>query len=395
MSTAMAADPVMSVESLTEMIRAECADVDRTRRLPDSVVDTLRHNEVFRLLATRDVGGAELDPPTFLRLVEAAAHADGSVGWCVMIGGCYATFAGLLPARGAEEIFGDHKTIAAGAFRPSGVAERVDGGYRVSGRWQLASGSTHANWYIAGCAVTSGGQPQIAASGMPVMREAFLPAASVEVVDTWDSTGLRGTASNDYAVADVFVPEHRTMWFQEPPRCDRPLYRMPPIATFAAYIGAVSLGIARHAVDAFAELATAKTPTMSTDVLADKAASQAVVGHAHAVVSAGRCHLRSALSELWERVAAGHAPTFADRGELWLAATHVAQTCLDAVGRLYTAAGASSVYASCALDRCLRDARTAAQHVGAQQFNYELAGRQLLGRGGGPTVWMMDYRGEG
>jgi len=288
MSTAMAVDPVISVEALTEMIRAECADVDRSRRLPDSVVDALRDSEVFRLLATRDVGGAELDPPTFLRLVEAAAHADGSVGWCVMIGGCYATFAGLLPARGPEEIFGDRKTIAAGAFRPSGVAERVDGGYRVSGRWQLASGSTHANWYIAGCAVTSGGQPQIAASGMPVMREVFLPAASVEVVDTWDSIGLRGTASNDYAVADVFVPEHRTMWFQELPRCDRPLYRMPPIATFATYIGAVSLGIARHAVDAFAELATAKTPTMSTDVLADNAAAQAVVGHAHAVVSAGR-----------------------------------------------------------------------------------------------------------
>jgi alkylation response protein AidB-like acyl-CoA dehydrogenase len=230
---------------------------------------------------------------------------------------------------------------------------------------------------------------------MPVMREVFFPASSVEIIDTWDSTGLRGTASHDYAVADLFVPDHRTMWFQEPPRCDRALYRMPPIATFGTYIGAVLLGIARHAVDAFAELAAAKTPALSSDRLADKATAQAVLGHAHAVVRAGRAQLLGALIELWERVAAGHAPTFADRGELWLASTHVAQACVDAVGRLYAAAGASSVYTSCALDRCLRDARTAAQHVCAQQVNYELAGRQLLGRNDGPSVWMLDYRGEG
>jgi alkylation response protein AidB-like acyl-CoA dehydrogenase len=395
MTTTVTAEPVVSVEAMTEMIRADCRDVDRTRALPDSVVDALRHHRVFHLLATREVGGAELDPPTFLRLVEAAAYADGSVGWCVMIGGCYATFAGLLPARGAAEIFGDASTIAAGAFRPEGVAERVDGGYRVTGRWQLASGSTHANWYIAGCAVTSDGQPQLAASGMPQMREVFFPAESVELIDTWDSTGLRGTASHDYTVSDLFVPEHRTMWFQEPPRCDRPLYRMPPIATFGTYIGAVSLGIARHAVDAFAELAAAKTPTLSSDRLADKAMAQAVLGHAHAVVGAGRAQLLDALTQLWDRVTAGHPPSLADRGELWLAVTHVAQTCLDAVGRLYSAAGASAVYASCALDRCLRDARTAAQHVCAQQSNYELAGRLLLGRNDAPTVWMLDYRGEG
>jgi alkylation response protein AidB-like acyl-CoA dehydrogenase len=395
MSTMTAADPVVSIAALTAMIRDECRDVDRTRALPDSVVDALRQHRVFHLLATREVGGAELDPPTFLRLVEAAAYADGSVGWCVMIGGCYATIAGLLPAQGADEIFGDGSTIAAGAFRPSGVAERVPGGYRVSGRWQLASGSTHATWYIAGCTITTGGQPQLAASGMPVMREVFFPASSVELIDTWQSTGLRGTASHDYTVTDLFVPEHRTMWFQEPPQCNRPLYRMPPIATFGTYIGAVSIGIARHAVDAFAELAAEKTPALSADRLADKPTAQAALGHAHATVVAGRAHLLGALSGLWERVTAGHAPTFADRGALWLAATHVSQTCLDAVGRLYAAAGASSVYADCALDRCLRDARTAAQHVCAQQSNYELAGRQLLGRSDRPSVWMLDYRGEG
>src|SRR5215475_12049881 len=135
------------VQSLTPQIRAECREVDRRRALPPGIVDALRDAGVFRLLAPPDIGGAEIDPVTFLRVVEETSYADGSVGWCVMMGGCYSTFAGLLPADGAEEIYGDADTISAGAFRPAGIARPVDGGYVVSGRWQLGSGSSHANWY--------------------------------------------------------------------------------------------------------------------------------------------------------------------------------------------------------------------------------------------------------
>ena len=141
---------------------------------------------VFRLLAPREVGGLELDQVTFLRVVEAASYADGSLGWCVMIGGGYATFAGMLPPPGSHDIFGDPATIAAGAFRPKGVAEEVDGGFRVTGRWPLASGSTHANWYVAGCVVVRDRQPVIGPGGLPLMREVFFPGRT-------PSSSTRGT----------------------------------------------------------------------------------------------------------------------------------------------------------------------------------------------------------
>jgi alkylation response protein AidB-like acyl-CoA dehydrogenase len=350
---------------------------------------------VFRLLSPREIGGAEADPITFLKVVEAASNADGSVGWCVLIGGCYATFAGMLPAEGARAIYGDPATISAGAFRPHGVAREVDGGYVVTGRWPLASGSSHANWYVAGCVIHRDDQPIIGPVGMPLMREVFFPAASAEIIDTWESTGLRGTASHDYAVADVFVPASRTMWFQEPPSCDRALYRMPPIATFATFIGAVPLGIARHALAAFSTLGQAKTLPLSASVLADKPVAQATFGRAHALVAAGRAYLIESLNDLWVRVQAGHAPSLADRGALWLAATHAARSALEAIEMLYTTAGASAVYSSSPLDRCLRDARTAVQHICTQETNYELAGRHLLGRDAVPSIWGIDYRGEG
>ena len=109
------------------MIRAACADVDKTRSLPAAVTAALQDAGVFRLLAPRELGGAEADPVTFLKVVEAAAYADGSVGWCVMIGGCYATFGGLLPAAGARAIFGDPATIAAGRSGPPGWPGRSTG----------------------------------------------------------------------------------------------------------------------------------------------------------------------------------------------------------------------------------------------------------------------------
>jgi alkylation response protein AidB-like acyl-CoA dehydrogenase len=246
-----------------------------------------------------------VDPVTFLRIVEAASHADGSVGWCTMIGGAYSLFGGLLSAEGAREVYGDPTTISAGAFRPGGVARQVEGGLRVTGRWSLGSGSTHANWFVAGCSILRDDRPIVGPTGMPVIREVFVPAAEVTVVDTWESTGLRGTASHDYAVSDVFVPTSRTFWFQESPVCERALYRMPPVAMFATFIAAVPLGIARHALDAFASLAQTKTQDMSSVAMADRPVAQATLGRSHALVAAGRTYLIETLDDLWTRVQAG------------------------------------------------------------------------------------------
>ena len=383
------------VQSLTPQIRAECREVDRRRALPPGIVDALRDAGVFRLLAPPDIGGAEIDPVTFLRVVEQTSYADGSVGWCVLIGGCYSTFGGLLPLEGAREIYGNPRTITAGAFRPAGIAQRVDGGYLVSGRWQLGSGSSHADWFLGGCTVTDGDQPIMTPSGRPLAREMFFPATAVEVIDTWESTGLRGTASHDYAVSNVFVPEHRTLWFSDAPRCDRPLYQMPVVGMFATYVAAVPLGIGRLALEAFMRLATEKTVTASPSLLADKPIAHATLGRAHALVTDGRRNLIGTLTELWERVQNGHRPTLPEHASLWVAATQAAQGALDAINMLYAAAGASSVYATCPLDRCLRDARTAIQHIVLQEANFEHHGRELLARGGPPGPWIIDYRGPG
>jgi alkylation response protein AidB-like acyl-CoA dehydrogenase len=157
----------------------------------------------------------------------------------------------------------------------------------------------------------------------------------------------------------------------------------------------VQLRIARHAIDAFVELASSKIPTMTQSVLADRPTAQATLGRAKALQASARVFLETAVQNLWERVEAGHAPALADRGELWLAAAHAAHSAYAAIDMLYTAAGASSVYATSPLDRCLRDARTALQHVCTQEVHFETAGRLALERDALASVWGLDYRGEG
>ena len=166
---------------------------------------------------------------------------------------------------------------------------------------------------------------------------------------------------------------------------------------FAAFISVVPLGIARHALDEFVALSQTKVPVLSQTVLADKPVANAKLGRARAIIESGHAYVRNTLAAQWAAVSAGHQPTMTNRGALWLAATHAAQTSVEAIELLFEAAGADAVYAANALDRCLRDARTAVQHVCTQEVNYEVAGRLTSGRIETTMAshWIMDYRGEG
>lgn len=385
-------DPLAAIRALAPLITEQAEVSERERRLSEPVIAALRAAGIFRLFVPQSLGGPEADPLLACRVVEALSALDGAVGWCAMIGLGFGQFAGLLAAAPAREVFGSPRTIVAGTFRPNGVARVVPGGYRVTGRWPFASGINHCTWVIGGCRVLDGEQPRLTARGAPELRELFFRPDEVEVLDTWNVTGLRGTGSHDYTVTDVFVPSERGCWFADPPQEGGPLYRLPIIGTFAALIGCVSLGIARHALEAFKELAGVKTPTWSQNTLRGRATAQAQVGEAEGLLRAGRAFLYETVRAAWETVQRGDSLSWEQRGLLWLAGTQAAAQAGQAVELLYKGGGASSIYATLPLDRCLRDIRTAAQHVCVTPTNYELAGQLFLGLEMGASIWAIDYR---
>ena len=260
----------------------------------------LRDAGLFRMWLPAAIGGAALDPRSAMRVVEAVARADGSVGWCVHVA---AQASWALPALDEDVVAGifTRDDVLAGSIGP-GRAVAVDGGYRATGRFPFASGCTHATWLAGVCEIRDGDRPRALPDGRPERRSLFFRPADCEILDTWDTTGLRGTGSHDFAVADVFVPAAlATGPLTGAPgrRWGGPLYR----AHFPWPLrGAQALGIARHALDALIELAATKRPFGASQPLRDLPRVQATVARAEAALGAARAYLDATVAEMWDAV---------------------------------------------------------------------------------------------
>jgi indole-3-acetate monooxygenase len=356
---------------LAPQIRAAADDIERGRRLPPAISGAMKKAGIFGMAMPRSWGGPELDPLTQFRVIEALAMAEGSVGWCAMIGCDSGYVSAFIDQDVAREMYPDIQVATGAAATPTGKAMRVPGGYRVDGRFPFVSGCHHCEWVWLGCVVTEG----------------FAKLSECEILDTWYTTGVRGTGSNDIAVRDVFVPEGRTFSFQDPGLIKRPgpLYAFPFM--FAAKGPAVGLGIARHAIDALIETASAKPARRYTvgdrpeppKAVRDDVFVQDAVGRADTLLTSARAYLFDVMGDFWETLVNGRPPSEVQMARFFTVNAYVTGTCAEVVQLVYKAAGGSAVYEKGPFDRCLRDVLTINQHVIGTPRTYEMAGRLLLG----------------
>jgi indole-3-acetate monooxygenase len=371
------------VDSLPEIcadIRARALEIEQGRRLPADLTERLRRGGVFRLQLPRELGGAESDPVATIEVLETLAGADGSAGWCAMIGAATNAIASFLPESGARSILGSSgDVITGGKLAPNGQAVTVEGGYRLSGRWDFASGGEHCDWLCGGATVLEGGRPRVTVDGQPEVRLFFVPAADVQMIDTWDVAGLCGTGSHDFAVTEAFVPADHSLTFDASPWCTGPVWRMPMFSHLFPPMAAVPLGIARAALDTLTRLAGDKVPYRSARRLAERDVVQSMVARAEAGWRAGRAFLFEAVTDLWETVLRGDPVTMEQRAIARLATVHAAQVSIDAVDLCFKAGGSTSIYRGSLLQRAFRDVHVATQHSVLAYSGYETAGRVLLG----------------
>jgi alkylation response protein AidB-like acyl-CoA dehydrogenase len=389
-------DPVLhAAVGLAEQIRAAGDEIEDGRRLPREVAAAMQKAGVFGMAMPRAWGGVELDPLTQFRVIEALAIADGSAGWCAMINcdGGYVT--AFLDQDIARAMYPNLLVATGVAATTTGLAEPVRGGYRVNGRFPFVSGSHHCEWLWLGCTVVEDGVARVDANDVPETRQVLLPAANCEILDTWHTTGLRGTGSNDVVVHDQFVEAGRTFSFQDPEMVKRagPLYAFPFM--FAAKGSAPALGIARHAVDVLVASALAKPARRYTSGVriepvkrqCEDVYVQEVVGRAETMLAAARAYYFQVMGDLWATLLAGGAPSPRQQALFTTAFTHIVGVCVEVVELVYKAAGGSAVYQKGALDRCLRDVLTMNQHVIGTLRTYEMSGRLLLGLE--PLRWLL------
>ncbi len=367
-----------AVRASASTIAGEAANCEQAGRLTAPVVDAMRDAGVFRMTWSRAAGGPELDPLAQIDVLEALAAADGSAGWCGMINSDGGYMGAFLDPAVVAEMYPSLDLATSVIAAPSGRAT-VDGdGYRVTGRWGFGSGSTHCAWFFLGCLVFDGDQLRIGPDGVPVTRLLAVPASEVTILDTWHTTGLNATASNDITVTDAFVPEYRGFGlFDAAPVDPAPLYRSR--WNFFINISGVPLGVARAALANAREVAETKISPPTMTPVRDEATVQLNFARATALVAAGRAYVHDAIGTAWAAMQRGHAPSPEEWYAVRLATTHATHSCKEAVNLLYEALGTTGVYQSSVLDRQYRDITTMSQHLVTQTKTYAAAGRGLLG----------------
>jgi alkylation response protein AidB-like acyl-CoA dehydrogenase len=364
---------VDAARALIPRLRELAPAIESAGRLPDELVRELQRIGAFRMTMPMELGGPEADPITQIEVVEALSAGDGSTGWIVMIGSDGGFYAAQLADAAAREVYRDRDAITAGVFVPMGRAQRVPGGYRVSGRWAFGSASLHAHWFAAGCVVEGPGT-----GDAPMLRTVLVPASEVKIHETWLATGLAGSGSHDFEISDVFVPAERAVdVMHDAPRIARPLYQFPLMIIVNA--NGVPLGIARAAIDALVELAQAKVVPATGQKLAQQTLVQDAVGRAEALLGSARSYLFATVGELWEELERGRGPSLELRARLRLATLTAYRNSREVVQLMYEMGGGSALYRKSPLDRHFRDISTIAQHALVNARAYAEMGRAFLG----------------
>jgi alkylation response protein AidB-like acyl-CoA dehydrogenase len=371
-----------SIERLRPIIEKHSDEAEQARRQSDAVIQAIRDEGLLRLWAPRQYGGDEAEITTFMQVVEAIARIDASTAWVyanIAAGNC---FGGFLPEAGAKQIWGDgpDKSMP-GSVAPTGHAVPVPGGYKLSGRWPLSSGRLHGDWIGASSFIFEGDGMRMGPMG-PDLRFFGVQPKEVQVIDTWHSLGLRGTGSNDFAVEDIFVPEELTFSvFTQTPQTDSTLYWAGILPLFSLALAPVLLGTARKALDSFVELAKSKTPTLSQTGLAVRPVIHAAVAKVEAQLGAARAYIYEAAAEVTANSVPGQMLPEHVEAKRLLACTYAAETSTSVVDEVFHLAGASSIRQGMVLERCLRDAHTANQHLLNSPTWYEKTGQSYFGLG--------------
>ena len=360
-------------------ILAEADRIEASRRLPEDLARELAHAGFFRIfLPKRFMAGSISRQWKRWRFTKnwhgRTPRSRGACGTGIRIG-LPPNSPLRLRERSTPTPMSSPRTVPAPrGRRRSSLADSL-----VNGRWSLVSGCELGTWMVLLCVVHEDGKPRLTQIGAPENRFMLLPSEACEIIDTWNVGGLRGTGSHDVVVREVFVPNSYGSGFTDPHVLPEPRYRIPPFSRVIPGLGAMTLGIARTAIETFTEIAGAKTPERTTQMLRYNHGAQLRVSQAEALVRSARLFLFDTVERLWRPLIATGEVTMEARAHVRLAASHAVTSAVQTVDLLYIGAGASALYTSSPLERAFRDVHAITQHIGVNPRVMETTGRVLFG----------------
>ncbi|MEH6758394.1 MAG: acyl-CoA dehydrogenase family protein [Parasphingorhabdus sp.] len=365
-------------------LRARADEIEINRAVPDDVIESFKNAGFFRILQPEKWGGWQMNPIVFMRVLQELGRGCGASAWVMMILGVHNWEFGLMADQAGDDVWGeDDETIVASSYPPVGEMTRVEGGYRLKGRWPTSSGTDHGKWAFIGALERN-------EVGVPVDRITLLVNQDdYEVIDDWYTFGLAGTGSKSLLIKDAFIPEHRTHSMIDYRDDDRPkMYKFPFSMIFYSSVSAVIIGFAQGAIDVFTEQMKVRedngtgASTRLSPYVKDR------LGNAVARVRSSKMRMEQMMAHATEIVEHGELVPNEDRIAYMLDIARVGRECEEAVLLLYKCCGARGVYKSNPIQRYLRDVLVGANHITQDGDNNAGAlGGFLLGEGLPPLMY--------
>jgi len=361
-------------EQLLPVLRERAAACEELRRLPDATLRDFHDAGLFRMQQPRRVGGSEIEFTAVVTFGALVARACASSAWNLINLSSHHLLLGMFPPKAQDEVWNVSRDalIASSFVFPAGRAQRVAGGYRISGRWPFSSGVDPSDWnMLAGQIAGADGEP-------PEQRVFLLQKSQYTVHDTWFAGGLRGTGSKDVEVQDAFVPAHRTLAVADmrggPTPGSKvnpgPLFQMPVFAMFPYMLSGVALGIAEGLIDQFAA-GSAGRGKMTGAKIAAVQSVQLRLGEAAVLARASRMFQVGNCREAEGMIKEGRVPDLPTKARYRLEGAYAVDWAVKAVDVLFMLSGASGLYESGHVARAFRDAHAVKQHF---SFNTDVAG---------------------
>ncbi len=316
------------------------------------------------MLAPRALGGAELPLPAVVRLEEQLAAVDGSTAWVVTLCAGAGWFAGFMPPAFASDIIGTQRVCVAGSGAPSGFADVEGDGFRLSGRWDYASGAPMATHFTLNAILREHGQVLTDSRGAPRIRAFIVPAKQVEFLPSWGSIGLRATASHSYRISGQWVSkDHGFDIDAARATAPGPLYRFPFLGLAFVTLAANVAGMAIHFLQLARPMIAARRHARSGSLLGDSAPVMDQLLAIETAVMAARTHFYALLDRTWALVAEGKPVSAEQALALQSASLDLANTARRAVDELYPYCGLQAAREGAVINRVWRDLHTATQHA--------------------------------
>ncbi|MEA3215127.1 MAG: hypothetical protein QOJ19_1283, partial [Acidimicrobiia bacterium] len=338
---------------------------------------------LWRILTPRTYGGWEAGLRAQVDTVMTMAKADPAAGWVQMVINAHAWIVGSFPVPCQDEVFGsDPDARVPGALAAQGRARRVDDGWRLTGRWQFASGVDHGDWLMMGAIADH--LPESPERGLHVV----VPKSELFVDDTWFTLGLRGTGSKDLVAEDLFVPAHRAMptrllFDGKSPHGERHathFNRLPVLVCLSIQLGGAVVGIAQGALELYIERTKGRREVYTGKPRVENVGTQLRVAESATEIKTAAMLARAAADRCDQVARTGVELTMDERAELKWQAAYVNELCRRATDRLFASAGSHAIYNDNVLQGRYRDINTACHHAAVDyDSTAEMYGRTLLG----------------